>query len=420
MEILDSLKIARQLDEKDSLRKCRNEFHIPKNNGKPVIYFCGNSLGLQPKSTKKYIQEELEDWAKFGVEGHFHAQRPWFGYHHFLTKGVCEIVGAKKSEVVVMNNLTVNLHLLMVSFYQPKGKKIKIIMEAGAFPSDQYAIESHVKARGLDPAKVVVEISPRPDEYILRKEDILNKIKEIGSELALVLMGGVNYYTGQFYPLEEITSAAHQEGAIAGFDLAHAAGNIPLNLHDWNVDFAVWCSYKYLNSGPGGTSGVFIHEKHVADATLPRFAGWWGYDEKKRFKMEKGFIPTPTAEGWQLSNAQILPMAAHLASLKIFQKAGGMTKLRKKSVKLTGFLIELLSEQSQNLRIITPIEPEARGCQISVKAQNGKKLFQFLAKKNFIVDWREPDVIRISPVPLYNSFIEIAKLARAINQFYKK
>ncbi|WP_291726931.1 kynureninase [Bernardetia sp.] len=403
---------ALQLDKEDSLANFREKFWIPiLEDKKEAIYFCGNSLGLQPKTTKAYIEQELDDWKNLGVEGHFHAKNPWLYYHKLLTNQVAKLVGAKPIEVVVMNNLTVNLHLLMVSFYRPTQKRFKILMEGGAFPSDQYAAESQVRFHGFSPKEAIIEIEPRDGEQTLRTEDIIKKIEEVGDELALVMFGGVNYYTGQFFDLEKITVAAHKVGAKAGFDLAHAAGNVPLELHKWNVDFATWCSYKYLNSGAGGTSGVFIHEKYADDTSLPRFAGWWGHDEEARFKMEKGFVPMRGAEGWQLSNAQILPMAAHKASLDIFEEAG-FENLRQKSEKLTTymeFLIESFNTEQAKIKIdiITPKNKEDRGCQLSlVFDKEGKKYHEILTKKGVISDWREPNVIRIAPVPLYNSFMD--------------
>ncbi len=411
---------AKQLDTTDALAHFRDKFWIPtlnsiSENNNPsnqdVVYFCGNSLGLQPKATKNYIEQELEDWKNLGVEGHFHGKNPWLSYHRLLTNQTAKIVGAKKNEVVVMNNLTVNLHLLMVSFYRPTQKRFKILMEGGAFPSDQYAVESQVKFHGFLPNDAIVEIQPREGEEILRTEDITKKIEELGDELTLVMFGGINYYTGQFFDLEKITKTAHKVGATAGFDLAHAAGNVPLKLNEWKVDFATWCSYKYLNSGAGGISGVFINEKYADDDSLPRFAGWWGHDEKARFEMKKGFVPMHGAEGWQLSNSQVLPMAAHRASLDIFEEAG-FENLRQKSEKLTAymeFLIEHFNkEQSKiNIKIITPKNINDRGCQLSlVFDKQGKEYHKILTKKGVVSDWREPNVIRIAPIPLYNSFMD--------------
>ncbi|MDX5345932.1 MAG: kynureninase [Hymenobacteraceae bacterium] len=415
----NTLDYAKSFDAADPLRPYRDKFYIPQVNGRDSIYLCGNSLGLQPKSAKAAIEQELEDWAKLGVEGHFHGKNPWFSYHELLTQPTAKLVGAKPIEVVVMNQLTVNLHLMLVSFYQPNGKRFKIVTEAGAFPSDQYALETHVKSRGYNPDEAIIELTPRPGEHTLRTEDILSVISEKGSEIALVMMGGVNYYTGQAFDMQAITAAAHAAGALAGFDLAHAAGNLKLELHDWNVDFAVWCSYKYLNSGPGGTSGVFVHECHANNHELNRYAGWWGHDKSVRFQMKKGFIPIAGAEGWQLSNAQIFPMAIHKASLEIFNEVG-MDALRKKSEQLTGYLEFLLGEigvDKEVLEIITPKDPHQRGCQLSLLVhKNGRQLFDKLTEAGIIADWREPNVIRIAPVPLYNSFEDVFHFAEILKQ----
>jgi kynureninase len=373
-------------------------------------------LGLQPKSAMAALQTELNDWAKFGVEGHFQGTNPWFHYHKFFSESAANVVGALPSEVVVMNNLTVNLHLMMVSFYRPTKERYKIIMEAGAFPSDQYAMESQVKFHGYRYEDAVIEISPRAGEYALRTEDILEVIEKNRDSLALVMFSGVQYYTGQAFDIEAITKAAHNAGAMAGFDLAHAAGNLLLRLHDWNVDFAVWCSYKYLNSGPGGVSGAFVHEKHGENPDLPRFAGWWGHKEDVRFKMQKGFIPEKGAAGWQLSNAPVLSMAVHKASLEIFDRAG-MGRLVAKSKLLTGYLEFVLKDASArndsiSLTIITPSE---RGCQLSVLAgNNARSLFDYLTQNGVVADWREPEVIRMAPVPLYNSFEDVFRLGEMI------
>jgi kynureninase len=417
MQFENTLNFAQQLDSQDSLAHFKNQFHLLKNNGEHVVYLCGNSLGLQPISVKEAIEQELTDWAKFGVEGHFHAKNPWFGYHHLLTENAAKLVGAKNEEVVMMNNLTVNLHLMMVSFYKPTPKRYKIIMEAAAFPSDLYAMETQVKHHHFDPNEAIIELKPREGEHTLRTEDILETIKLHANSLSLVMLGGVNYYTGQVFNMEKISKAAHEVGAYAGFDLAHAAGNIPLQLHQWGVDFAVWCTYKYLNSGPGGTSGVFVHQKH-ANSDLNRFAGWWGHEESERFQMKKGFKPIPGAQGWQLSNAQIFPMAIHKASLQIFAEAG-MENLRAKSRLLTGYLAYILGEFSSQLTIITPNNPEERGCQLSIIVkENGKQLFDFLEKENIMPDWREPDVIRMSPVPLYNTFEDIYRVGEALKKYF--
>lgn len=400
-----NLEYAQSLDQVDVLYPFRERFLIPKHEGKDVYYFCGNSLGLQPKMVSYLMQNELDDWAKYGVEGHFQARNPWFSYHKIFTERLSKIVGAKTNEVVAMNTLTVNLHLLMMSFYRPEGKRYKIMMEAGAFPSDQYAMETQVRMYGYEPEDAIIELTPKEGAYIIEEDDILKAIEDAGDSLAVVMMGGVNYYTGQFFDLKRITDAAHRVGAYAGYDLAHAVGNMPLQLHDWNVDFACWCSYKYLNSGPGGVGGVYVHEHHASNPKIFRLAGWWGNDEKNRFKMEKGFIPKNTAESWQMSNAPVFNMVAHNASLDIFQKAG-MKALREKSEKLTAYLHFLLS-QLTNLpfTIITPNEPQRRGCQLSLLFQErGREVFDILSKNGVIADWREPNVIRIAPVPLYNTF----------------
>jgi kynureninase len=406
---------AKNLDEKDSLKHFRNQFYIPKqSNSKDVIYLTGNSLGLQPKITRNYIEQELKDWETFGVEGHFHAKNPWMPYHEFVTENLAEIVGAKPVEVVAMNSLTVNLHLLMVSFYRPNGKRNKIVIEKGAFPSDQYAVESQITFHTRQKAKgkrqnenLLIELTPRENETTLRTEDILQTISENGEEIALILLGGVNYYTGQAFDFEAITLVGHEIGAIVGFDLAHAAGNLLLNLHDWNVDFAAWCSYKYLNSGPGGIAGIFVHEKHTKNLDLPRFAGWWGHDKDTRFLMRPEFIPIQTAEGWQLSNPPIFQLAALRASLEIFHEAG-IENLREKSIKLTNYLEFLLKKiETDRIEIITPSNSKERGCQLSIRVKNAdKSLFQTISEKGVIADWREPDVIRVAPVPLYNSFTD--------------
>jgi kynureninase len=419
MDFQNTWEFAKELDEKDLLKHFREKFFIPKHDGKDCIYLTGNSLGLQARTTSKYVQQELDDWAKLGVEGHFRANNPWMPYHEIFPKQLSKIVGCKEKEVVVMNSLSVNLHLLMVSFYRPTKQRYKIICEAKAFPSDQYAFETQAQFHGFNAADAVIEVSPREGEYTLRTDDILSVIKEQGDSVALVLFGGVNYYTGQLFDMKSITEAAHAAGAYAGFDLAHAAGNVELKLHDWNVDFACWCSYKYLNSGPGGVAGVYIHEKHAGNNEIPRFAGWWGYKKETRFNMDKGFQPIPTAEGWQLSNAPILSMAAHRAALDIFEEAG-MEQLQEKRKLLSGYLHFVLNEinnkQSEKvLEIITPSNEEERGCQVSIlMLKNGKHVFNELTKQGVISDWREPNVIRVAPVPLYNSFEDIYKFGNII------
>jgi kynureninase len=405
---------AANLDATDELKDYRNRFHIPSANGKSLIYFCGNSLGLQPKSTRAYLEQELTDWQNLGVEGHLHAKNPWLYYHHFLTDATARLVGAKPIEVVVMNSLTVNLNLLMISFYRPTAKRNKIMMEYMAFPSDQYAVENQVKFHGYNPNDAIIELMPREGENSIRTTDILAKIDEHKDELALIMIGGVNYYTGQLFDMATITSHAKNcsSDIVVGYDLAHATGNVKMQLHDWGVDFATWCSYKYLNSGPGGTSGVFVHEKHAENNLLPRLSGWWGNNESTRFKMQKGFIPQQGAAGWQMSNAQVLSMAAHRASLAIFDEVG-MDKLIAKSKLLTGYLeFLLLNGKRKDFKIITPEDVAQRGCQLSiVMNENGKKTFDALTQNGVIADWREPDVIRVAPVPLYNTFEDVYRFA---------
>lgn len=403
-----TLEYAQGQDDVDILFSFRERFHIPKHEGQDAIYLCGNSLGLQPKSTAYLFEKELADWAKWGVEGHFNAERPWFSYHQQFSQSLARIVGANKEEVVAMNTLTVNLHLLLLSFYRPANGRYKIIMEAGAFPSDQYAIETQVRMYGYDPEEAIIELSPREGEHCLRDEDILKVIEEAGESVACVMMGAVNYYTGQFYDLKTITETAHRIGAYAGFDLAHAMGNIPLQLHDWNVDFACWCSYKYLNSGPGGVGGIFVHEKHGNNPDTFRLAGWWGNDESTRFKMKKGFIPAQGAASWQMSNAPVFNMVGHKASLDIYDKTN-MRDLRYKSKKLTAFLEFLLQDLKHlSFTIITPSEPERRGAQLSLLFhEKGREAFDALTQRGVIADWREPNVIRVAPVPLYNSFEDV-------------
>lgn len=414
MKFENTLAFARSLDKKDPLKSFRNQFHIPKVDGKTSIYLTGNSLGLQPKSAKKYVNEELTDWAELGVEGHLHSRRPWLTYHKQAKKALAAVVGAKPAEVVAMNQLTVNLHLMLVSFFRPTKERFKIIAEHGAFSSDQYAFESQLKFHNLDPDEALVEVKPREGESALRTEDILSTIESHRDSVALVIFGGVQYYSGQFFDIASITKAGQNAGAFVGFDLAHAVGNVPLQLHKHNVDFAVWCSYKYLNSGPGAIAGAFVHERHAKNFDLPRFAGWWGHNEGERFQMKKGFKPMEGIDGWQLSNFPILPGAAHLASLEIFQDAG-MKSLRQKSLLLTGYLEFLLKETNANknsFKILTPSDPEQRGCQLSLFVhENGKKVFQKITKAGVIADWREPGVIRVAPVPLYNSFEDVFRFA---------
>ncbi|MFD0764931.1 kynureninase [Mucilaginibacter lutimaris] len=416
----DTLEFAHQLDEQDALKAFRDDFLIPKHNGEPAIYLCGNSLGLQPKSAKNYIQEQLNAWEDNAVEGWFIGNEPWLKYHRLLLGPLSNILGAKETEITVMNSLTVNLHLLMVSFYKPTGNRFKILMEAGAFPSDQYAMESQVRFHGFDPKEAIIEVAPRPGETTLPTEDILKQIADNANELALVMFSGINYYTGQFFDLEAISKAGHEAGAIVGFDLAHAAGNVPLKLHDWQADFACWCSYKYMNSGPGGISGIFVHEKHFNDTSLNRFAGWWGYRKDKQFLMAPGFEAEIGAEGWNVSTSPIILMALHRASLNIFEKAGGLQSLRAKSEMLTGYLEYIIGRVNDKYgedvyQIITPTEKNQRGCQLSVVCKrDARTIFNYLAQNGVIGDWREPDVIRLSPVPLYNSYIDVYKAAQTL------
>lgn len=420
MNFENSLSFAKSLDKQDSLKEFRNEFLIPINNGKPIIYLCGNSLGLQPKATRKLIDAQLNQWANLAVEGWFEGDDAWLYYHKELKRHIAPIMGARDAEVCPMNTLTVNLHLLMVSFYRPTATRFKILMEAGAFPSDQYAIESQVRFHGFDPELAIVEVGPRRGEKTLRTEDIIKAVQEQGSELALVMFSGINYFTGQWYDMKEITKAGHEAGALVGFDLAHAAGNVPLSLHEWNIDFACWCSYKYQNGGPGGIAGIFVHERHFGDRTQKRFAGWWGYQQEKRFEMQKGFVPEAGADGWQISTGQIIPMSMYLASLQIFERAGFMEPLREKSITLTSFLHFLINQVNEELglaqfEVITPIDPAERGAQLSIVAkEKPREIFDALVKEQVLGDWRSPNVIRLSPVPLYNTFEELYETAQIL------
>jgi kynureninase len=425
MNFQNTREFAQSLDAQDELKNYRNEFIFPKVNGKQVIYFTGNSLGLQPKRTQKYVDEVMNDWANLAVEGHFYSDKPWWDYHERFAAPLSEIVGAKPTEVTVMNTLTVNLHLLMVSFYRPTQKKFKIICEEKAFPSDQYMFQSqidfHSKSVGFNPSEALVEIKRRVGEHNIRIEDILAKIEEVGEELALVLIGGVNYYTGQVFDMKTITEAGHKQGAYVGWDLAHAAGNIELHLNEWNVDFAAWCSYKYMNSGPGNASGCFVHEMHHNDADLPRFAGWWGHNKERRFKMEPKFDPVRGAEGWQISNLPILSLAPYLASVDMFAEVG-MTKLISKRNLITSYLEFILKEignelEGADFEIITPSNQEERGCQLSVYLHGqGRELFERLMKNGVITDWREPNVIRLAPAPFYCSFEDMYEFGQILKQ----
>jgi kynureninase len=415
----NTLSFAKKMDAADPLAQFRSRFHFPKINGKDALYFCGNSLGLQPKSTEAYLKRELTNWAEKAVDGHFHGEEAWYGVRKKSKPTLGSILGALDQEVVAMNNLTVNLHLLMVSFYQPSPTRYKIIVEAGAFPSDQYMLETQLRFHGLDPEQALVELRPRAGEYTLRTEDIIAEIEKQGTTLAMVNMAGIQYYTGQYFDLQKITQAAHAVGAVAGFDLAHAAGNVPLQLHDWEVDFATWCSYKYLNSGPGNVSGIFVHEKYADRPDLPRFAGWWGHSEAARFKMEKGFIPMHGADGWQLANSNVLALAAHQASLDIFEEAG-IAAIRKKSIELTGYLeylIEQISGDSGVLEIITPKNPEERGCQLSLLMhKGGKAVFDTWYGQGVVGDWRNPNVIRLAPAPLYTRFEDVYQFGSILKE----
>ena len=415
----NTLEFAQQLDKEDPLNRFREKFYIPFMNGKESIYFTGNSLGLQPKTAQDYILRDLEDWANYGVEGHFHGRNPWIRYHETFPSKLAPILGALEEEIVVMNQLTINLHLLLITFYRPTKERYKIICEAKAFPSDQYALQSQALIAGLDPDKTIIEVKPRDGEKVIRNEDIIASIKEHGNELAVVIIGGINYYTGQVFDMEAITLAAHHAGAYCGFDLAHAVGNIELKLHDWNADFACWCSYKYLNSGPGSVAGAFIHQRHITDKSLIRLQGWCGTNKEKRFKMEKEFDPIPTAEGWQLSTSPLLNMSAHNASLDIFEEAGFKNILAKMK-KLSAYLLFILddinaSSSKKIIDIITPRNEDEHGCQVSLlMLDKGKEIFESLKKNSVIIDWREPNVIRLAPVPLYNTFEDIYKFGEII------
>lgn len=419
MTFQNTREFAQQLDAQDELKSYRNEFIFPQHNGKDVIYFTGNSLGLQPKRTKKYVDDVMNDWANLAVEGHFYAEKPWWDYQERFAEPLSKLVGAKPSEVAVMNTLTVNLHLLMVSFYRPTKSRYKIICEEKAFPSDQYMFQSQVSHHGYNPSEAIIEIKRREGEHNIRLEDILSKIEEVGDELALVLFGGVNYYTGQVFDMKAITDAGHKVGANVGFDLAHAAGNIKLDLHDWNVDFAAWCSYKYMNSGPGNASGCFVHERHH-QSNLPRFAGWWGHNKERRFKMEPTFDPVHGADGWQISNLPILSLAPYLASVDMFAEIG-MEKLIQKRNQITSYLEfilhEIATEVTSTFEIITPANQEERACQLSVFLHGeGRRLFDYLMSNGVITDWREPNVIRLAPVPLYTSYEDMYEFGQILKR----
>lgn len=416
MNFKNDLAFAKQLDTIDPLGHYREKFHIPKDkNGNDLIYLCGNSLGLQPKQTQSFIQQELDDWAKLGVEGHLEAKNPWLPYHEFLAESSAKLVGAKPIEVVTMNTLTANLHFMMVSFYQPTKTRYKIIIESDAFPSDKYAVESQLRHHGHNDKEGLILWKPRENEELLRYEDLEAILDEQGDQVALILIGGVNYYTGQYFDLKRITTLGHQYGCKVGFDCAHGAGNVPLNLHASGADFAIWCTYKYMNSGPGSLSGCFVHERHAFNKDLDRFTGWWSHNKATRFNMRHEFDLLPGAEGWQLSNPPILSLAAIRASLAIFDEVG-IAQLRKKSKHLTGYFEYLVKELGDDvIRVITPSNPEERGCQLSIQVKNAnRELHDKLTKSGVISDWREPDVIRCAPVPLYNSYKDVYHMVQKL------
>tara|TARA_R100000935_G_scaffold56173_1_gene87245 strand:+ start:1976 stop:3247 length:1272 start_codon:yes stop_codon:yes gene_type:complete len=408
MEFKNSLVFAQQLDAEDPLRKYRDEFHFPKVKGKDVIYFTGNSLGLQPKRTQKFVDDIMKDWKDLAVEGHFHAEKPWWDYHERLAAPLAKVVGAKTPEVSVMNTLTVNLHMLMVSFYRPTEKRFKIICEEKAFPSDQYMLNSQVEFHGFDTNTAIVEVKKRPGENFWHTQDVIDKINEVGEELALVLIGGVNYYNGQVFNMEAITKAAKTQGAFIGWDLAHGVGNVELKLHDWGVDFAAWCSYKYMNSGPGNASGIFVHEKYLNNNEIPRFEGWWGTKKETRFLMKPEFEPMENADAWQVSNPPVLSLAPYLASLEMFDEVGMEALISKRNliVAYLEFILQEIDKETEgSFEIITPKD---RGCQLSVFLHGqGKDLFNYLMDNGVITDWREPNVIRLAPAPFYCSFADM-------------
>ena len=415
-------EFAQQLDAEDPLHSFRDRFHLPLgNNGEPLIYFAGNSLGLMPKMAKQIVEQELDDWANLGVEAHLKGKTPWYSYHETLREPAARLVGAQPIEVICMNSLTVNLHLLMATFYRPTKSRSKILMEEPAFPSDTYAIKTQITHHGLSAKEALILARPRSGEFTVRTEEILDLIEKHADELAVVLIGGVNFFTGQLFDIPTITSVARKHGVTVGIDLAHAIGNVPLSLHDWNVDFAVWCSYKYLNAGPGAVAGAFVHERHATNTNLPRLAGWFGNDPNTRFRMhlEPEFIPVASADGWQISNPPILSMAPLRASLVIFEDAGGMESLRKKSIKLTSYLQFLLENEGTGKRfnVITPREANERGCQLSIQAQeHPKELFAKLEAAGVKCDFREPNVIRVAPTPLYNTFHEVWHFANILRR----
>src|SRR5213595_2887341 len=412
-------KFAQQLDAEDPLRSFRDRFHLPVGaNSEPLIYFAGNSLGLMPKSAKQIVEQELEDWAKLGLDAHLNAKTPWYSYHEKLREPAARLVGAQPIEVICMNSLTVNLHLMMATFYRPTKSRFKILMEDPAFPSDTYAIKTQIAHHGLDPNDALILARPRKGEVTIRTEDIVDLIEKHADQLAVVMLAGVNFFTGQLFDIEKITAATQKRDIVAGFDLAHAIGNVPLSLHDWNVDFAVWCSYKYLNAGPGAVAGAFVHERHATNTSLPRLAGWFGNDPNTRFRLhlEPDFIPVPSADGWQISNPPIFSMAPLRASLAIFDEAGGMDALRGKSIRLTSYLEFLLNQNaSKRFTVITPKSPHERGCQLSILAhEHSKELHNELIAAGVKCDFREPHVIRVAPTPLYNTFHEVWRFAKIL------
>ncbi|NAS14128.1 kynureninase [Poritiphilus flavus] len=417
MQFRNELDFAQDLDQNDPLRVYREQFHFPKVGGKQVIYFTGNSLGLQPKISKDYVDEIMKDWRELAVEGHFYAEKPWWDYHERLAAPLAKVVGAKTSEVSVMNTLTVNLHLLMVSFYRPDNKRFKILCEEKAFPSDQYMLKSQLRHHGLDPEHALIEVRKREGEHFWRTQDVIDKILEAGDELALVLIGGVNYYNGQVFDMEAITKAGKSVGAAVGWDLAHAVGNISLSLHDWGADFAAWCSYKYMNSGPGNASGIFVHEDHLGKKDIQRFEGWWGTEKASRFMMKPEFEPISNADAWQISNPPVLALAPYLASLKLFEEVG-MPALIEKRKKIVAYLEFILGEVAETVSgSFEVITPEERGCQLSVLLHGqGRPLFDYLMKNGVIVDWREPNVIRLAPAPFYCSYEDMYQFGQILKE----
>ena len=414
----NSEAFALGLDQKDSLRSWRESFFVPQHKGHDLIYLCGNSLGLQPRKSAFFLEKEQKTWQNHGVEGWFEGTEPWLDYHAFCKNTLAAITGALPDEVCPMNSLTVNMHLVLTSFYQPNPDKFKILSIGGDFPSDQYALETHLKTRGYDPAQALLEVCPRPDEHLIRNADILLMIEKNANTLAMVWLSGVHYYTGQLYDLATIAKKCTDLGITIGLDLAHAVGNVPLKLHEWGVDCAVWCSYKYLNAGPGGVAGLFVHEKHHA-SNLPRLAGWWGYDQPTRFEMTKGFVPMNGADGWQISTPNVLSLAVQRGALGAFE-AVGMEQLRNKSVALTGFLAFILADFKHSIEIITPQNPHQRGSQLSLLVEkNGKACFEFLLQNGIVGDWREPNCIRLAPTSLYNSFREVWQVGQVLQKYFK-